>query len=43
MTTTIPRPITEFDPIPFRRLLRVEWGKATDTRAAAGCWPSPAC
>lgn len=23
-----------FDPIPFRRLLRVEWAKATDTRAA---------
>jgi ABC-2 type transport system permease protein len=34
MTTTLPRPITDFDPIPFRRLLRVEWGKATDTRAA---------
>ncbi len=27
-----PRP--NFAPIPLRRLLRVEWGKATDTRAA---------
>lgn len=25
---------SNFDPIPFRRLLRVEWSKATDTRAA---------
>ena len=34
MTMTLPRPIADVDPIPFRRLLRVEWGKATDTRAA---------
>ena len=43
MTTTLNRPVPapgalapgpNFDPIPFRRLLRVEWGKATDTRAA---------
>ncbi len=42
MSTTIaPRtytaeasPSAGVGPIPFRRLLRVEWGKATDTRAA---------
>ncbi len=43
MTTTLNRPVPapgalapgpSFDPIPYRRLLRVEWGKATDTRAA---------
>jgi len=42
MTTTIARPVgapnlpsgADFPGIPFRRLLRVEWGKATDTRAA---------
>jgi ABC-2 type transport system permease protein len=42
-TTTMPRPVRASDVpapiravtgIPFRRLLRVEWGKATDTRAA---------
>lgn len=43
MTTTMIRPVGRADAhspaanlsgIPFRRLLRVEWGKATDTRAA---------
>ena len=46
MTTTLTAPITDAvsgpidslgpadDPIPFRRLVRVEWSKATDTRAA---------
>lgn len=42
MTTTIARPVSaphhspgaDFPGIAFRRLLRVEWGKATDTRAA---------
>lgn len=43
MTTTITRPVPTsgplaprptFAPIPFRRLVRVEWAKATDTRAA---------
>ncbi len=42
-TTTMPRPVRATDAtasleaetgIPFGRLLRVEWGKATDTRAA---------
>jgi ABC-2 type transport system permease protein len=42
-STTIPRPVqpagtpspsVAVSGIPFRRLLRVEWGKATDTRAA---------
>ena len=43
MTTTMTRPVGAADPrtpdvmfpaIPFSRLLRVEWGKATDTRAS---------
>lgn len=29
-----PAPATAFAPIPFTRLVRVEWSKATDTRAA---------
>lgn len=41
-TTTMNRPVSAVEPapleaptgIPFARLLRVEWGKATDTRAA---------
>jgi ABC-2 type transport system permease protein len=35
MTPAPTAPVTnDFAPIPFTRLLRVEWGKATDTRAA---------
>jgi ABC-type transport system involved in multi-copper enzyme maturation permease subunit len=33
-TTDAPSTAATFAPIPFSRLLRVEWGKATDTRAA---------
>ena len=31
------------EPIPFSRLVRVEWAKATDTRAATGCSLSSPC
>ncbi|MCW2761708.1 MAG: transporter permease [Marmoricola sp.] len=33
-TTDAPAPVDDFSGIPFGRLLRAEWGKATDTRAA---------
>ena len=33
-TADAPSPGASFPGIPFRRLLRVEWGKATDTRSA---------
>ena len=34
LTTGTDAPTANFTGIPFGRLVRVEWGKATDTRAA---------